>query len=118
MLLNLKHKSLAVYQTSRELVKEAYKITLLLPQEEKFNMVQQIRRAALSVKLNLAEGASRRSIAERRRYYEISRGSIVEIDAALEAAVDLEYFSIDRLQNVDTVLNKCFAMFSKMIDKE
>ena len=40
MLLNLKHKSLAVHHSSRELVKEAYKITLLLPQEEKFNMVQ------------------------------------------------------------------------------
>jgi four helix bundle protein len=44
--------------------------------------VQQIRRAALSVKSNLAEGCSRRSEAERKRYFEVSRGSVIEIDAA------------------------------------
>jgi four helix bundle protein len=55
---------------------------MFLPPEEKFNMVQQIRRAALSVKLNLAEGSTRRSEAERKRYLEIARGSVVEIDAA------------------------------------
>ena len=84
MFIQLKHKSLDVYQVIRELVKETYKISLQLPSEEKFNMVQQIRRAALSVKLNLAEGSTRKSIIERKRYLEISRGSLVEIDAALE----------------------------------
>ena len=62
MLLELKHKSLDVYTIVRELVKEVYAISLQLPVEEKFNMVQQIRRASLSVKLNLAEGASRKSV--------------------------------------------------------
>ena len=78
-------------------------------------MVQQIRRAALSVKLNFAEGSTRRSEVERNRYIEISRGSIVDIDAALEAAVDLEYFKIGQLEGVSELLNKCFAMLSKMI---
>jgi four helix bundle protein len=54
----------------------------MLPSEERFNLVQQIRRAALSVKSNLAEGCSRRSEAERKRYFEVSRGSVIEIDAA------------------------------------
>ena len=58
-------------------------------------MDQQIRRAALSVKLNFAESSTRKSVQERKRYYEISRGSAVEIDAALETAVDLEYFKIE-----------------------
>ena len=52
-------------------------------QEEKFGLVQQIRRAALSAHLNLAEGFSRKSEAERRRFFGISRGSLIEIDAAL-----------------------------------
>jgi len=60
-----------------------------LPTEERFNMVQQIRRAALSVYLNIAEGCSRRSVAERKRFYEISRGSIIEIDAVLELCAEL-----------------------------
>jgi len=66
MFIQLKHKSLDVYQVIRELVKETYKISLQLPSEEKFNMVQQIRRAALSVKLNLAEGATRKSVLEKK----------------------------------------------------
>src|SRR5256885_12432258 len=81
MFIQLKHKSLNVYLSVREPSREIYKISMHLPTEEKFNMVQQIRRAALSVKLNLAEGCSRRSQAERKRYFEISRGSVVEIDA-------------------------------------
>jgi len=115
MFIQLKHKSLNVYGSVRELAKEIYRISMLLPPEEKFNMVQQIRRAALSVKLNLAEGCSRRSGAERKRYLEISRGSVIEIDAALETAVDLNYFREDELKNTGELLNKCFAMLSKTI---
>ena len=77
-----------MYRTVRELVRETYKVSLLLPSEEKFNMMQQIRRAAVSVKLNLAEGSTRKSEAERKRFFEVARGSVVEIDAALETAVD------------------------------
>lgn len=117
MFIDLKHKSLDVYKIVRELVKETYQVSLKLPPDERFNMVQQIRRAALSVKLNLAEGSTRRSEVERKRYLEISRGSVVEIDAALETAVDLEYFSVEQLQNIGVLLNRCFAMLSKMIDK-
>ncbi|MBD0333808.1 MAG: four helix bundle protein [Chitinophagaceae bacterium] len=116
MFIQLKHKSLNIYSAIRELVKETYKVSLLLPQEEKFNMVQQIRRAALSVKLNFAEGATRKSEAERKRYYEVARGSVVEIDAALETAVDLNYFKMESLKDMGELLNKCFAMLTKTID--
>lgn len=116
MFLQLKHKSLDVYQATRELVKEVYAVSLLLPDAEKFNMVQQIRRAALSVKL-LSEGSSRRSVLERRRYFEISRGSLVEVDAALETAVDLNYLKISELEGAGHLQKKCFAMLSKMIEK-
>ena len=115
MFIQLKHKSLNVYSSVRELAKEIYKIFLLLPVEEKFNLVQQIRRAALSVKLNLAERCSRRSAAERRRYYEVARGSVIEIDAALETAVDLNYYKISDFEKTGELLNKCFAMLSNMI---
>ena len=113
MFIQLSHKSLDVYKASRELVKEVYKVSLLLPKEENFNMTQQIRRAALSVKLNLSEGSSRKSEIERKRYYEISRGSVVEIDAALETAVDLNYFAEYQFEAVGRLLNKCFAMLSQ-----
>ena len=115
MFIKLNHQSLDVYKAVRELIKEIYFISIKLPGEEKFNMVQQMRRAGLSVKLNLAEGASRRSPAERKRFFEVSRGSLIEVDAILETAVDLKYFSVEQLAAVGNLLNKCFAMLSKMI---
>ena len=116
MFIKLNHKSLKIYEAIRELVREVYEISMKLPAEEKFNMVQQIRRAALSVKLNLAEGSTRKSLNERRRFYEVARGSVVEIDAVLETAVDLNYYEVDRLNTVAELLNKCFAMLSNMIN--
>lgn len=56
MFIQLKHKTLSVYLSVSDLVREAYKVSVLLPSDEKFNMVQQIRRAALSAKLTLLKG--------------------------------------------------------------
>ena len=89
MFLDLAHTKLDVFRVSREFVLLCYKETKSFPSEEKFAMVQQIRRAALSVHLNVAEGCSRKSVAERRRFYEIARGSVIEIDTALD---DLNIF--------------------------
>jgi four helix bundle protein len=69
MFLQLKHKSLDAYKPIRNLTTEVYKVSMSLPAEEKSNMVQQMRRAALSVKLNLAEGSTRKSDLERKRYF-------------------------------------------------
>ena len=55
MFIKLNHQALDVYNAVRELTKEIYRISVKLPAEEKFNMVSQIRRAGLSIKLNLAE---------------------------------------------------------------
>ncbi|HEV8270529.1 MAG TPA: four helix bundle protein [Chitinophagaceae bacterium] len=115
MFIKLNHQSLDVYKAVRELTKEIYFISIKLPGEEKFNMIQQLRRAGLSIKLNLSEGASRRSLVERKRFFEISRGSLIEVDAILETAVDLKYFSVEQLASIGELLNKCFAMLSKMI---
>jgi four helix bundle protein len=67
-------------------------VTKAFPADERFNMVQQVRRAALSVVLNIAEGCLRKSETERKRFFEISRGSLIEIDAAFDVANELEYF--------------------------
>lgn len=108
MFLKLNHQNLEVFIVSRQFVLECYKLTKILPTEEKFGMISQIRRAALSVHLNIAEGCSRKSGTERKRYYEIARGSVIEIDAALDIANDLEY-----LKNADTKLlgEKMIACF-------
>jgi len=115
MILPLNHKKLEVHKISRILVKECYLLTSLLPTEEKFNLTTQIRRAALSVKLNIAEGSSRKSTIERKRYYEISRGSLIEIDAAIETAFDLSYLTKEQITSLSLHLNQCFALLSGLI---
>jgi four helix bundle protein len=60
MFLHLAHTKLDAYQQTRVFTLECYRVTKLLPVDEKFAMVQQLRRAALSTHLNLAEGASRK----------------------------------------------------------
>lgn len=117
MFLQLNHKKLEAYKVSRELVKECYQFTKLLPIDEKFGLISQIRRAAISVKLNIAEGSSRKSETERKRFYEISRGSIIEIDAAFESACDLSYYAIEQLDTLHITVNKCFALLTGLIER-
>jgi four helix bundle protein len=70
MFLQLNHQQLDIYKLARVFAKDCYYATRNFPSEEKFALVQQIRRAALSVQLNSAEGCSRRSEAERKRFFE------------------------------------------------
>ena len=69
MFLQLNHQKLDLYKVSRSFVLEYYKLSKQLPADEKFGMISQVRRAALSVHLNIAEGSSRKSEAERKRYF-------------------------------------------------
>lgn len=116
MFLQLNHQKLFVYSEARLLSKYCYQFTKTLPPEERFNLVIQIRRAALSIHLNLAEGASRKSLAERKRFYEIARGSAIEIDAALDACEDFGYCMKKDLQDLGISLVKVFVSLSKMIN--
>ena len=115
MFLQLAHTKLDVYQFSHELALECYKITTLFPADKKFAMIQQIRRAALSVHLKIAEGSSRKSDVERKRYFEIARGSVIEIDTAIGIAYKLAYRNIEQLQVPGDLIIKTFKLLSGMI---
>ncbi len=115
MFLKLNHQKLEVYTYSRALTLACYKLTKVLPVEEKFGMISQIRRAALSIHLNIAEGASKKSEVERRRYYEISRGSIVEVDAALDIASDLNYLNNIDMKNIEEKMVSTFKLLTGLI---
>jgi four helix bundle protein len=115
MFLKLNHQKLDVYDVSRNFVIECYKLSKVLPEDEKYGMKSQIRRAALSVHLNIAEGASRKSVTERKRFYEIARGSIIEIDAALDIALNLEYLNKYNSENLESLLIRCFKILTGMI---
>lgn len=86
-----------------------------MPPDEKFGMISQVRRAALSVHLNIAEGASRKSEIGRKRYYEISRGTMIEIDAALDVAFGLDYLTDYNTKKLGELMVTCFKMLSGLI---
>lgn len=116
MFLKLNHQQLDIYSASRKFVLECYRFSKTLPPDEKFGMATQIRRAALSVHLNIAEGCSRKSEVERKRYFEVSRGSLIEIDAALDIAHDLTYMENDGFSILGDAMVTCFKILSRMIE--
>ena len=114
MFLQLAHTRMDVYNYSYALALEAYRITKDFPDYERYNMTSQIRRAALSIRLNISEGSSRSSALERRRFYEIARGSLIEIYSALDIVVGLGYSEIGRLKIFGDIT---FKVLSGLIDK-
>jgi len=115
MFLQLAHTRMKVFQQSQSLCLECYKITKLYPPEERFALTQQIRRAAISVHLNIAEGCSRKSDAERKRFFEIARGSVIEIDTAIDIAHKLNYTTLEDLQPLGQLIIATFKMLTGMM---
>ncbi len=95
-------EKLDVYKDSRNLTSIVYKLSGPFPNDEKFGLTNQIRRAAVSVCLNLAEGCSRFSSKEKIRFCEIAYGSLMEVIACLDIASDLNYNSEIQKEKVKT----------------
>ena len=115
-MLRLSHKNLEVYKMSLQLIREVYAMSEFLPRDEQYVLISQMKRAALSVASNIAEGASRISKTEKKRFYEISRSSLVELDTQLEVSLLLEYRKNDQLKDIEQYTESVFRMLSKMID--
>lgn len=115
IMLNLSHKTLDVYQIALKLLKTVYQVTKCLPREEQFGLTNQLKRAAISVCSNIAEGAARISKREKQRFYEISRSSVVEIDTQLEISLMLAYLAKDQIRELEQYLESVFRILSKMI---
>jgi four helix bundle protein len=81
------------------LVEDVYRCTARFPREERFGLVSQIRRSAVSIASNIAEGSSRRTTAELLHFLYVSRGSLAELRTQLEIAVRLGYASEDSVQD-------------------
>ena len=116
MILKLAHTKLDIFKLSKQMVLGMYRLSSKFPSDEKFAMTSQIRRAATSVHLNIAEGCSRKSEKERIRFFEISRGSLVEVDAVIGLAFDLNYIKMEDINTVENDVTRCFQMLCKMIE--
>lgn len=93
-------ENLGVWQKSRVLVGKIYKISAKFPNEEKFGLTSQIRRAGVSVCSNLAEGSGRISGKEQARFTEIAYSSLLEVLNQLFIAADLHYMKMEELNEL------------------
>lgn len=87
------YKELIVWQKSIALVKQIYRVTQSFPSEEKFGLVSQLRRAAVSIPSNIAEGQARRTTGDYIRFVSMAEGSLAEVEIQLIIAVELEFCS-------------------------
>ncbi|OGK30991.1 hypothetical protein A3F29_04275 [Candidatus Roizmanbacteria bacterium RIFCSPHIGHO2_12_FULL_33_9] len=83
---------LVAWKKSHQFALEIYKITKKFPSEEKFGLIDQLRRASISITSNIAEGFSRRTSKEKIRFYYTAFGSLLEIQSQLLISRDLNYF--------------------------
>lgn len=111
-MLDLAHKNLDVWKKSLEFVSSIYKLTQNFPREEQFGLTSQLRRASISVVLNIAEGFARSSEIETRRSLEIARSSLVEVDTQIEISITLKYLNQGYIKSLKENSNRIFAMLT------
>ena len=108
-------KNLEIWKISRILCSSIYGATKDFPQEEKFGITNQMRRASVSIPSNIAEGASRKSNKDFCRFLEIAIGSCYELETQLIISNDLGFLEQNRLEPLLAELNKVTMMTSKFI---
>ena len=108
------YKDLAVWEKAHRLTLVIYKNTRAFPNEEKFGLTSQMRRASASIAANLAEGCGRRSDAEMGRFIQIAMGSGAELSYHLLLARDLGFFEQLIFEGMDSDLSEIMRMMSSL----
>ena len=106
----MKFKNLIVYQKSKELVKQVYALLKQFPDDERFALCGQMRRAAISVPSNIVEGMARLSTKDQSHFLNIAYGSLMELYAQLDIAHDLGYLSEEDFIKIETHIDEIDKM--------
>jgi len=109
------HKDLDVWKDSRKLVSVIYELTSKFPKEEVYSLTAQIKRAAITIPSNVAEGAARDSNKEYIHFLFIALGSVAELDTQLIIAKDLNFISDKDFNSTSEKLNIIGKMLSGLI---
>jgi four helix bundle protein len=104
------HRNLVAWQKGMDLVMEVYKLTQNYPERELYGLSSQLRRAALSVPSNIAEGAADRTQAQFSYFLSTALGSLNEIDTQLELSFRLGYLSEYEYSEISALLDECLAV--------
>ncbi len=96
-------EGLRCYQLALQLLEAAYKVAAALPDYEKYNLASQLRRAALSAVLNMAEGYGRYHYLDKLRFFYIARGSLSETRSAFTAAERIRYITTEQHESAHAI---------------
>lgn len=110
-------KNYDVWLQGIEIVKHVYTISQELPTDEKFGLKSQITRAAVSIPSNIAEGASRTSDTEFKRFLEIALGSLFELETQLIIINELGFIKLEKLSSLFNMIKKEGKMINSLITK-
>lgn len=92
---------LIAWQHAHSLVLEIYRLTKMFPKDEQFGLINQIRRAVVSITSNIAEGFSRNSYKEKAQFYSMALGSLTEVQNQIIIARDLRYISKEEFSLIE-----------------
>ena len=109
------HRKLIVWQKAIDFVEKIYKVTEQFPADERFGLVSQMRRAAVSIASNIAEGAARQTRKETLQFFFMSRGSISELDTQLEIASRLQWTDAEQQCVLADALNELGRLMNGLI---
>ena len=109
------HKRLDVWQAAMKSTVMIYKLTDRFSEKEKFGLVSQMRRAAISIPCNIAEGAARQGKKEFKNFVSMAQGSLSELDTQLDLSVLIGYLTKDKVEEVTAELLRVDKMLSGLI---
>lgn len=108
-------KDLTVWGKSLQLVKSVYLLTRKFPESEKFGLTNQIRRAAVSIPANIAEGYGRNFTKERKQFVAMAKGSASELEAELLVAKELGFVNDNEFSSVQPLMTEVLKMLSGLL---
>lgn len=110
------YKDLLIWQKGRVLVKDVYNLTNNFPKNEELVLTSQIRRSAISIPSNIAEGWAKKSSKDYVRFLNISLGSIAELETQLYLSEDLNYISAKENEKLQSKLAELGKMVNGLIN--
>ncbi|MFA7578450.1 MAG: four helix bundle protein [Candidatus Muiribacteriota bacterium] len=110
-------KELKIWKKAKELVINSYKLTEIFPEKEKFIIIPQMNRAALSIMANIAEGWGRDSKKEYLYFLNVAKGSLFELDSFIEVSYDLKYISLKEREEILIKVLEIKVLLIKTIKK-
>jgi len=111
------YRDLVIWQKGLELSLNLYKVTKSFPQEERYGLISQIRKAAVSVPSNIAEGQARYSKKEFVRFLYFAKGSLAELDTQCIMAKELEYITENTYKGLSSKIDELQRMIFSLIRK-